>query len=111
MMLTDKELQSLRNLGNEAEAAADEIERAWAARDAAVADLEAHAASEVRRAVAAERERWAEPVQALLAAHDASMLRLGEMMRANGVTTMRIDGAAQAELEAIEALRGLVGPN
>jgi hypothetical protein len=27
MMLTDRELQSLRNLGNEAEAAADEIER------------------------------------------------------------------------------------
>lgn len=26
-MLTDQELQSLRNLGNEAEAAADEIER------------------------------------------------------------------------------------
>lgn len=35
-----------------------EIKRAWAARDAAVADLEAHAAAEVRRAVAAERERW-----------------------------------------------------
>ena len=27
MMLTDQELQSLRNLGNEAEVAADEIER------------------------------------------------------------------------------------
>ena len=27
MMLNDQELQSLRNLGNEAEAAADEIER------------------------------------------------------------------------------------
>ena len=43
-------------LGDEA---ADEIERAWAARDAAVADLEAHAEAEVRRAVAAERERCA----------------------------------------------------
>lgn len=30
-MLTDQELQSLRNLGNEAEAAADEIERLRAA--------------------------------------------------------------------------------
>lgn len=49
-----------RRRGNETIArdcqeAADELERAWAARDAAVADLEAHAESEVRRAVAATR--------------------------------------------------------
>ncbi len=35
------------------------IERAWAARDAAVSDLDANTSAEVRRAVAAERERCA----------------------------------------------------
>jgi hypothetical protein len=39
--------------------AAAEIERAWAARDAAVLDLEAYAAAEVQRAVSAEREQYA----------------------------------------------------
>lgn len=50
-MLTDKELQSLRNLGNEAEAAADEIVRLRAE----VSRLR----SERDAAVAAERERCA----------------------------------------------------
>ena len=62
---------------------------------------------EMLAAVAAERERWAAPVRALLAAHDASLMRVGEMMRAHGVTTLRIGGDAQAELDAIETLRGL----
>jgi hypothetical protein len=52
------------------EEAADEIERAWAARDAAVADLEAHAEAEVRRAVAAERERWHDAIQAAMPQHE-----------------------------------------
>jgi hypothetical protein len=47
-MLTDQELQTLRNMGNEAEAAADEIERlrsalldigGWDHRDQAVRDV------------------------------------------------------------------------
>lgn len=69
-----------------------------------IEQLHAHAAA----AVAEEQERWVKPVQAMLDAHDASLVRLGEMMRANGVTTIRIDGAAQAELDAIAALRSLV---
>jgi hypothetical protein len=40
MMLTDRELQSLRNLGNEAEAAADEIERLRAEVDMLREDAE-----------------------------------------------------------------------
>lgn len=51
----------------------------------------------VRAAVAAEHERWAAPVRALLAAHEASL----EL----------IDGAVIDELEAKIALRELLGPN
>ena len=55
-----------------------DAERAWAARDAAAADLEAHAAAEAERAVAAERERWQNACGAIagdLRNHD--MVRLG----------------------------------
>lgn len=47
-MLTDKELQSLRNLGNEAEAAVDEILKLRAALDAAVATEREHCKSMVK---------------------------------------------------------------
>lgn len=63
--------------------AAAEIERAWAARDAAVSDLEAHAAAEVRRSVAAERER---------------MLSMPNLMNACDALGLRADGEHCAKL-------------
>ena len=61
----------------------------------------------VRNQVAAERERWAVPVQALLTAHDAGLARVGEQMRAHGLTTLRLPYEVKAELDAIAVLRAL----
>lgn len=66
---------------------------------------DAHA--RIDAALAEERERWAGPVRALLAAHDAALLLVGEQMRSQGVTSLRISAVAEAELAAIETLRRL----
>lgn len=69
---------TIRALLAELAEARRDAERAWAARDAAAADLEAHAAAEAERAVAAERERWQNACGAIagdLRNHD--MVRLG----------------------------------
>jgi hypothetical protein len=62
-------------------------------------------------AVAAERERWAAPARAMVAAHDAGMVRLNTAMRAQGVRAITLPAEAADELRAIQALRDLVGPN
>ena len=59
---------------------------------------------------AAERERWTAPVQALLTAHDAGLARVGEQMRAHGLTTLLLPYEVKAELDAIAVLRALM-PN
>ena len=59
---------------------------------------------------AAERKRWAVPVQELLTAHDAGLARVGEQMRAHGLTTLRLPYEVKAELDAIAVLRALT-PN
>ena len=66
-MLTERELQTLRNMGNEAEAAADEIARLRAQ----VLELEA-VHEDASGAVLAERERFRAMVDAVRDAnHDA----------------------------------------
>lgn len=105
--MTNRELQTLRNIGNEAEAAADEIERLSADRDS-WAEQASDRAQDALNLVAAERERWAVPVVALLEAHDAGLRRLGEQMKTQGMTSLCIPAEAGAELAALEALRDLV---
>lgn len=70
-------------------------------------DMRAYGAQER----AAERERWAAPVRAMVAAHDAGMVRLNTAMRAQGVDRITLPAEAADELGAIQALRDLVGPN
>jgi hypothetical protein len=66
----------------------------------------------VRELLAAERERWAAPVRAMVAAHDAGMVRLNTAMRAQGVDRITLPAEAADEFRAIQALRDLlVGPN
>jgi hypothetical protein len=60
---------------------------------------------------AAERERWIGPARAMVAAHDAGMVRLNTAMRAQGVRAITLPAEAADELRAIQALRDLVGPN
>ena len=72
-MLTDREMQTLRNLGNEAEAAADEIDRLNALRRELQTEREqllercARAGMEARMA---EGQRWRAALQALVSALD-----------------------------------------
>ena len=76
--MTREGLHAKSRIAGELAARDIEIERAWAARDAAVADLEAHAAAEVRRAVAAERHR----ISALMEAHTGIRLATVEYLEA-----------------------------
>ena len=61
--------------------------------------------------VAAERERWASPVRTLLAAHDASLDRIGTLMRAHNLQTLTLPIEAADELAAMQALRDVLTPN
>ena len=62
----------------------------------------------VTLAVAAERERWAAPVRALLAAHDAALERVGKMMQANGMMTLNLPAEVNDEFKAVHALRDVL---
>jgi hypothetical protein len=64
------------------------------------------------RAVSAEeRERWANPVKALLAAHDAELGRILKSMQERGVRMLHLPIEAADEFAAVQALRDLCGPN
>ena len=72
---------------------------------------EAHMRAYALQERAAERERWVGQVRAMVAAHDAGMVRLNTAMRAQGVDRITLPAEAADELRAIQALRDLVGPN
>ena len=88
------------------------MEYAQLLRDAGTSAERSAARRELREiiaaTVAAERERWAGPVRAALAAHDAGLERLGAVMRANNVQTLTLPSEAADELTAMQALRDML---